>query len=231
MIRPGTGFGAIALALLTACAYRGHSNAPLVTELTWFSYLNGDDVRRECAEGAPFRYRFVYNADYQQQIRSYEVIWDGADGALLVTRVRVGGGLALSGIGADRIFTGQYARRSETALGPKALASLEKAMEANGVFGPAPDGLRLYSDQYYWVTSACRDGSFYFGAWLHPSEDFLGLSFPDLLFALGQTEVPVAEPKEVPPIKHFGGQPQDKSPNPVFRIQVGANGLKGLLGL
>jgi len=220
----------VSLSAVAACAYRGQSDVPLATELTWFSYLDGDDIRRDCVEGAPLRYRFVYNADYQKQLRTYEVIWDGADGALLVARARFGGGLALSGLGVDRLFTGQSSGRSETALGPKALQSLEEAMDASGVFDPAPEGLRLYSDQYYWITAACRDGVFSFGAWLHPSEDFLALSFPELLFALDQTEVPVPEPKEVPPINRFGGQPQDKNPNLTFRIQVGENGLVGLLG-
>src|SRR3546814_16826533 len=78
--------------LLAACLYRGNSDDPMTIKATWLSYLNGDDMRAACVEGAPLQYRLIYNADYDEQLRSYEVTGtpgsDGdAGGGRLVGRV------------------------------------------------------------------------------------------------------------------------------------------------
>src|SRR3546814_5070289 len=58
--------------LLAACLYRGNIDDPMTIKATWLSYLNGDDMRAACVEGAPLQYRLIYNADYDEQLRSYE---------------------------------------------------------------------------------------------------------------------------------------------------------------
>ncbi len=50
------------LLVLSACTYRGESDNPVVRRFTWFSYLNGDDIRAACRADTRERYRFVYNA-------------------------------------------------------------------------------------------------------------------------------------------------------------------------
>src|SRR3546814_7902105 len=73
----------------------------MTIKATWLSYLNGDDMRAACVEGAPLQYRLIYNADYDEQLRSYEVTGtpgsDGdAGGGRLVVRVLGSSGIAVN---------------------------------------------------------------------------------------------------------------------------------------
>lgn len=58
---------------LTACNYTGRPDNAVERRYTWFSYLAGDDLRESCRSHAPPRYRFVYNAIYSEQVRTYEI--------------------------------------------------------------------------------------------------------------------------------------------------------------
>ena len=49
----------LALGILAGCTYRGEIDQPATLKATWFSYLNGDDIRSACADGTPVRYRLV----------------------------------------------------------------------------------------------------------------------------------------------------------------------------
>ena len=76
----------IMLAVLFACTYVGRDDA-LSQRFTWFSYVNGDDIRAQCAPGALDRYRFVYNGVYVKQARTYDIVPDAASGLVLKARV------------------------------------------------------------------------------------------------------------------------------------------------
>src|SRR5690606_6468296 len=65
------GPAALCLIVLAACTYRG-ADDPVSRKFSWFSYLNGDDIRRECVAGAADRYRFVYNGINVEQVRTYD---------------------------------------------------------------------------------------------------------------------------------------------------------------
>ena len=64
----------LGLAVLAGCAYRGGIDQPVTLKATWFSYLNGDDIRSACVPGAPPKYRLVYNGNYDEQLRAYELV-------------------------------------------------------------------------------------------------------------------------------------------------------------
>lgn len=221
--------------LLAACSYQGDIDEPVTIKATWFSYLNGDDIRAACTEGSGRRYRLVYNADYNEQLRSYEVTDDGSGGATLVSRVQGPGGVRLS----EFRFTDPlgWARwtKSETRLDAGQLAALDAALEASGAFAAAPEGLQLFSKETYWVSSLCRDGVFSFNAWRFPSDRFEAITFDDLLFSLDQTGVAVRAPVAVP----LGASARANVPRirqgadetgSFFNIKVGENGLVGQRG-
>src|SRR5215813_10182543 len=90
------------IVLLAACSYRGDIDNPVVRKVSWFSYLDGTDIRVACTEGAQDRYRLVYNARYEEQLRSYEVVADGGGGAYLVARAK--GRSNMFAISADDVF-------------------------------------------------------------------------------------------------------------------------------
>ena len=46
---------------------------PIVRSLNWFSYVAGDDIRAACRPGGRNRIRLVYNALWEEQVRTYEI--------------------------------------------------------------------------------------------------------------------------------------------------------------
>ncbi|MBI4182849.1 MAG: hypothetical protein HY521_02490, partial [Proteobacteria bacterium] len=189
------GLAALSALFLAACAYRGESDNPIIRRLTWFSYLNGDDVRAACRPGARERYRFVYNADYTQQVRTYEVVaspW--RDGNALEVRVLTPADLA-RGLKLDDPLELWRGTSALVAVSDLDLAILKEALAAGG-FGAPEVGLRLPSRATYWVVIACRAGGYAFDAYLHPSTRFQGLRFPAELARLDPTGIP---PRPPPP--------------------------------
>ena len=61
--------------LTASCTYSGGIDNPFSKKFTWFSYINGDDIRKVCASLGADRYRFVYNGIYQIQTRTYDVFF------------------------------------------------------------------------------------------------------------------------------------------------------------
>ncbi len=232
-------FHAIAVALLlglAACTYRGDIDNPATIKATWFSYLNGDDIREGCVEGAAPRYRLVYNADYNEQLRSYEVSGDGAGGGSLTVRVQGRSGLNTSRLSlSDPLAWARWAS-NEAALDAGALGELDTALAKSGAFGEAPTGLRLFSKETYWISSLCKDGVFYFNAWRFPSDRFDAITFDALLFEKDSTEIAVRPPRAVTPGERSDARmPRNRQSGDetgsFFNLQVGENGLAGHLAL
>ena len=139
----------LGLLVLAGCAYRGGIDQPFTLKATWFSYLNGDDIRAACGPGAEPWFRLVYNGAYDEQLRAYEVVGDGAGGAHLVVRVLNGPGLDLTKLSfSDPQAVARWTKARDR-LDGAGLAAVEAALEASGAFESAPDGLRLASEQFY----------------------------------------------------------------------------------
>lgn len=216
-----------ALLALAACSYHGDIDNPAVRKVAWFSYLDGGDIRAACADGALDRYRLVYNARYEEQLRSYEITADGGGGAHLVARAM--GPTNLAEVSLDDLLAPWRGRRSEARLTPAELRQFVSTLEASGMFAGAPVGLRLFSGDFYWVASACRNGIFYYNAWLYPGDRFARLRFPGFLFARDKTGLPVNPPRFVSVGDRLGpmGRQEDQT-GTRFWLQVGPNGLGGL---
>ena len=73
---------------LAACAYRPGADNPVARSLTWFSYAGAGDIRAECRPGGADRLRLIYNGDYDEQVRSYDVTAVAAGGGMVEVRVR-----------------------------------------------------------------------------------------------------------------------------------------------
>ncbi len=216
--------------LSIGCTYRGETENPVVRKATWFSYLDGTDIRTACGEGAPDRYRLVYNARYEQQVRSYEITADGTGGAYLVARAR---GRANSfDVSLDDVFAPWRWRRSEAQLSPAEFRQFVALLERSRQFAGAPVGLRLFSGDFYWVGSACRNGTFAYHAWLYSEDGFADVRFADVLFARDRTEIAVNPPRRIPAGEYLGpmGRQQDQT-QIRFWLQVREDGLGGIPNL
>lgn len=178
----------VALAVLAAgCSYRGPTDDIVSQRLTWFSYLNGDDIRRLCFSGAPERYRLVYNGDFDIQARGYDYVETSGGGGVLnqvVDRgITFGGGQPVD-------FTRVGAPiRASMPIGADGAARLKALMRASGVFDPPPVGLRLNSRGHYWIVSGCHDGRFFLTGYRYPSDRYDGLRFVAFLQAADRTGV------------------------------------------
>ena len=226
-------FVAILSLLTVACTYRGGTD-PVTRKLTWFSYLNGDDLRAQCAPGAPERYRFVYNGVYIEQVRLYEITSGAANPGGLLDARAVGParlGRVLIRRPADVLAPWQ-GKTGTMNLSAEDMAALNRAMRESGVFDGAPRGLQLRSEDFYWIVAACVDGRFAFNAYRWPSPRFEEARFAELLFAWDRTGVPVNPPRAVDPNwLYVEPDGQDLSNHPVFTLSVGENGLRGVARL
>ena len=74
---------------LAACTYRPGADNPVARNLTWFSYAGAGDIRADCRPGAADRMRLIYNGDYDEQVRSYDVTALSAGGSPVGGKVEI----------------------------------------------------------------------------------------------------------------------------------------------
>ena len=210
----------LGLAALASCTWRGGDiGDPLERKAHWFSFVEGDDIRATCDAGTPDRYRLVYNAVYDEQLRIYEL--DALRRLLVIRVVNQGSGARLSS--AD-LLAPWRAVEAKVQLDQGRYDELVRAFGRGGMFAPPPVGLELPSRSYFWTAAMCKDGRYAFTAWKHPSAAFAAMGFDRELFALDTTGIPVNQAKEVPfdPIWEAKAKRLEV---PVFSLRVTANGL------
>lgn len=227
---------ALAVALgvgLGACAYHGNFDNPIQRRFQWRSFIGGDDIRAACRPGSPGnidRYRFVYNGRFSEQLRTYEVVGDGAGGAYLTARA-TGPFANFSLVSTNDLLAPLRWREARVHLKPAEFEAIRQAMVADGFLQPPRTvGRRFPSDRFYWLVTGCWEGQFHFGAWIFPSDDFQALSFPKLLLYHDQTGLAVNRPRAVGGGDPHMGSPsrrQDAGMNTPFNVTIRANGIGG----
>lgn len=180
--------------VLGGCAYDGQGlDDPITRRAVWYSYSGGDDIRQRCGAGGPDQYRLIYNGNWNDQVRIYDL--GGPKGRLVMhEQILQGLSVDLITINADDLLAPWRGNQADLTLSETEYATVVTSLVQSGLFQPPPVGLRLPSDGYYWTAVGCRNGQFVFNAWLYPSPPFLALSFPDILMDLDRTSVPFGEP-------------------------------------
>lgn len=172
--------------VLAGCAYRGPSQTSFGPRLSWFSYVAADDIRAACVAPALDTIRLAYNGDFEQQVRGYDVVFNDDGSAALTARARGRRGdltrLSVAGPWAVAV--------DQANLAPPQAAGLRAALAGDGAFTRSSSGLRLASDEYYWLVASCLDGTYHYAAYLHPRQDHAGLRFPAAILGLDPTGVP-----------------------------------------
>ncbi|WP_439815338.1 hypothetical protein [Zavarzinia sp. CC-PAN008] len=212
---------------LAGCAATGPTDDPLSRSASWFSYIGGEDIRAACQAGSPDHRRFVYNALYNEQVRGYEVT-GGSAGASV--EVRVWGPPALLSVSFSSGLGVATPERASASLSADEVAALDAALDASGFDRPAPAGLFLRSDRFFWTVAACRQGRFHFQAWQSPGTGFEAIRFDGPLFARDTTGIPVnpVRPTGLGPLvdrfpDRYSGPRTDGI---AFQVQVVDNGLQ-----
>jgi hypothetical protein len=217
----------VALAAIAGCTSRGPTDDPVTRAFTWFSYVNGDDLRQRCTPSGPGSYRLVYNANYDAQVRTYDIQLDPGDRAGMVN-TRVFGGPAGPELSAGDLLAPWRGKTSQVPIDRAGLAALDGALAAAGFDEPAPRGLRLRSDGFFWAIGRCRNGQYKFNAYASPSPRFDRLHVIDALMRYDRTGVAVNPPtgEYLPPYVGSTYSRELAADNRVnYRLEVGANGI------
>ena len=213
--------------LLAGCRADGDvPGNPIGIKLQWFSFLDGDDFKDRCGAGEPDRYRFIYNARFDEQVRVYDVTRYGEEAILLARAVAPGFRLTSTGHGLD--FGWQ---ESKARLSAAEFSELRGRLQQSGFFDPTPVGLELYSPDFYWVGMSCEEGAFHYTAFARPSPEFDALTFPEFLFEHDETGLGVNPPRNIPASERFratgGGVGPVDDRDPAFRMVVDEDGVSG----
>lgn len=209
---------ALLVIFAASCSYKGGMNDPVSRKFSWFSYINGDDIRKVCADLGTDRYRFVYNGIYQEQTRSYDVFFY----ARKIT-MQIKGASDLKNFRINDLFSPWRGVNEELIVGDKELTLLKKSLKESAALHHDQRGLRLSSDEFYWTVAACVDGQFHFDAYLWGTDHWDNMVFDDLLFAWDITGVKPAKPRVLSQVDKFSYAERQKP----FLIEVSGNGLVG----
>ena len=180
---------------LSACTYRaGDEGNPIRRSFSWFSYLNADDLRANCTNGAPERIRVVYNAVWQEQVRTYDLTV-GGDGAELRTQVTGDADFTRAILLTDLLspWRGKIVRRR---LSRREVRRLRRALRGSGFHEPVPQDTRVQSWGFFWMAAACEGGRFRFNVWAYPSRRFESVTLARTLGRLDRTKIPFNKPRE-----------------------------------
>jgi hypothetical protein len=205
--------------MLAGCAVSDPMANPVTRNLGWFAHVEGADLRAQCRDGLQ-RYRFIYNARYDEQVRSYTILPRSAaspDGVVADLNVFVRGPanlIVVEVLDPLKPYRGTQVTRALTAAD---LKRVEDAVKQSTLDRP-PSGLRLPSDGYYWTAAWCAGGAFHYDAVVYPSERWGTLAFVTALRALDTTGAPMPNAVSGPTLDY-------RADTTRFTLTVGDDGL------
>ncbi len=225
--------------VLAGCNYSGEVGGPVIRNLTWFSYLNGDDIRSSCSAGTPDRYRLIYNAQWDKQVRTYELtaIHSSAPisgsvpqrtGTVLNIRVYDSTGVINSYV--DTVSGRAVGLTTSVALDPAEMMDFRDKLATSGFDLPLQRSVWLRSDQFFWIGMACINGQFRYKVWpmdpAAPANDLASLTFPAFLMARDTLNppFPLVQHLSLPPFDSARAQKEHNSTQ--FRLEADANGIQ-----
>ncbi len=211
--------GVVLSVLLSGCSYDGGDlGNPIDRRFEWFSFVGGDDIRTACVPGAPDRYRLIYTALYDEQVRVYEV-----DSASRVLTEQVLRPANLARFNLDDIASLWEPVTAKVPLSTDDYKALQNSLNVSGVYAPPPVGLDLPSHSYNWTAAFCHQGQYGFTGWLYPSPAFDKLTFNRWLFDHDKTGIAIDNPAPIPFDALYNAQVRDGQAFQ-FIITVGSDG-------
>ncbi len=108
------------------------------------------------------------------------------------------------------------------------LDALDRALVASGFFEPAPKGLYLRGEDFFWIAAACVGGRFHFNAYKWPMMAFERATFPALLLKWDPTGQPLNEPRQLSTFDIYHDTQTDPGIGPTYTLTVGKNGLAAI---
>lgn len=217
-------------AVVPALAQQRSVEQPVTRSLNWFGYVGGDDIRAACTPGGRNRIRLIYNAIWEEQVRTYEIVLqpDGVAGLTMgvladqgnVANITIGGGSGLA--------SPWKMRKGEKLMNAGETAELLGLLQASAAFGPPPDGLRLPDNDFWWTVASCRNGAWGFQAYHHPTDGFANVKFAERLFSWDTVAPPVNKPRKLEPaqFRRDPNAPHGRDRAGRWQLMVGKDGLR-----
>jgi hypothetical protein len=203
---------------------------PIVRSLHWFAYVGGDDFRSSCRVGARDRVRLVYNALWEEQVRTYEIFLqpDGTAG-LTVGVLADQGKVTNIVIGEPADITGPWRmKRGQRLLDVAQTREIVASLESSAAFGPPRDGMRLPDNDFWWTVASCRKGVWGFQAYHYPTDGFANVRFAEKLFTIDNVPVPINRPRRLEPaeLRRDWQAPGGRERADRWMLVVGTDGLR-----
>lgn len=208
---------------------------PIVRSFNWFSYVGGDDIRAACSAEGRSRLRLIYNALWEEQVRTYEVFLqpDGFAGMTIGVLADQGtganlGNLIISG-GLDVIGPWRM-KRGERLLNVSETSEFLALLQASAAFGPPRDGLRLPDNDFWWTVASCRKGVWGFQAYHFPTDGFANVKFAEKLFSWDNVPIAINRPRKLEPAelrRNMNAVPsRERDRGDRWMLVVGKDGLR-----
>jgi hypothetical protein len=196
--------------LIAGCTASGPPSDRLSFRFQWLSYLEGEDIRTACEEGAPARLRLIYNADFNNETRTFDLTPLDGGASLLETRRLVGS--ETTRIVGGRVNEAIDVEEGRAHLSAEQVRHLVDLLDESGFYGTPPVGAMLRSDDYFWAATGCIDGRFMVQA--YPRDRLGQIRFAGYLESVDPLGAPLppASLRDLPPMNSLGrGVPQDQA--------------------
>lgn len=212
-------------ASVAGCAYEGSGiGNPIARKFQWFSFVEGSDLRQSCSAQSDDRFRIIYNGNYEEQVRIYEIKTYPGDRLTVAQRIIGTPDLARLTL-SDPLAPGR-GDTAERVLNQSQTEKLLKSFAASGLYTPPPVGLDLRSEEHFWTAAFCKDGQYGFTAWEYPSARYDDLVLDDALLAVDSTDVPYNPPRRFIPNALRDNEVKEGGAIS-FRLEVTEQGLLG----
>lgn len=209
--------------LASACTFEG-SRHPVAFKFTYLSYLNGDDIRSQCANLGRDILRFVYNGVYTEQVRTYDLIPNQRESGRFILESRVSSEADVSSITSELyrpdLFAPWRPVVSRVSLSSDDFQRLKRALTSSSFFGKPAFLGNLSSIKFYWLVSGCVHRKFYLRAFVWPEDSFIGADFPKLLSLWDRTNIPFNPPRAAS-LSQVYGTTNAEEQQTLFTIYVG----------
>jgi hypothetical protein len=224
-----------ALAVMAAPAAWGQRpdrnvDKPIVRSFHWFDYVAANDIREACRPGGRSRLRLVYNALWEEQVRTYEIFLQPDGTAGMTIGVLADQGIVTNLLISEPkdVFSPWSMRRGERLLNVAETRELLGLLEASRAFGPPPDGLRLPDNDFWWTVASCRNGVWGYQAYHYPTDGFADVKFAARLFAWDNVPVPINPPRKLEPaeLRRDWNAPLHRGRADRWMLVVGKDGLR-----
>ena len=193
---------------------------PVPFKFTYFSYLNGDDIRSQCAKRGHDILRFVYNGIYTEQVRTYDLVPNRRESGRFILDLRVSREADVSFITGELyrpdLFAPWRPVVSRVSLTSDDFQRLKRALTSSGFFAKPVFFGNLSSIKFYWLVSGCVDRKFHLRAFVWPEGSFIRADFPRLLLSWDRTNIPVNPPRAASLFQVYGTTNAEEQQNSVY---------------